>query len=93
MNWQATGNIVFALGSLALVVGLLLRFRLGRWLLAAVWALLTLGSVMSGDLHSLSENPDVNTSTRTVSRYCLLGGGLCALLGLALRAMASKLTS
>ena len=91
MNWQATGNILFGLGVFALVVGMLLRFKVGRWLLAALWLLLTLGSLLGGDLHALADgNPDVDTDPHKASRYWLIGGGICLLLGLAARFLASK---
>jgi hypothetical protein len=91
MNWQDTGNIISGLGVLALLIGLLLRFKVGRWLLAALWLLLTLGSLLGGDLHSLADgNPDVDANPRKASNYWLLGGGICLLLGMAARAVASQ---
>ncbi|QNH61392.1 hypothetical protein [Hymenobacter sediminicola] len=89
MNWHTTGSILLGLGIVALVVGVLLRFRVGRWLLGVLWLLLTLGSLLSGDLHAL-DNPDANTTPQKASRYCLLGGSLGILIGLALRMLASK---
>ena len=90
MNWPTISSILLGLGILALLVWLLLRFRVGRWLLAALWVLLTLGSLFSGDWHSLSDNPDVSTSPQKISRYLLIGGGISVLLGLAVRTLASQ---
>jgi hypothetical protein len=90
MNWETIGNLSLGLGLLALLIGLLLRFRVGRWLLAALWLVLTLGSLLTGDWHSLSDNPDLDTTPQKASRYLLLGGAGCVILGLILRALASK---
>jgi hypothetical protein len=91
MNWQDTGNILTVLGVFAFAIGLLLRFKVGRWILAALLVLITLGSLLSGDWHSLADsNPDVETEPHKASRYWLIGGGICLLLGLAARALASK---
>ena len=90
MNWQNTGNIILGIGVFALVIGLLLRFKVGRWILAALWILITLGSLLSGDWHSLADNPDSDTDPQKASRYWLIGGGIGALLGLAVRALTSK---
>jgi hypothetical protein len=91
MNWQATGNVLLGIGAFAAVVGLLLRFKAGRWLLAALWLLLTLGSLLSGDWHSLADsNPDVDTDPHKISRYWLIGGSISLLLGLAIRTLTSK---
>ena len=91
MDWQATGNILLGIGVFAGVVGLLLRFRVGRWILAALWLLITLGSLLSGDWHSLADNnPDSDTDPHKASRYWLVGGGIGVLLGLVARALASK---
>ncbi|MBO2009410.1 hypothetical protein [Hymenobacter negativus] len=91
MNWQANGNILLGIGAFALGVGLLLRFKAGRWLLAALLVLITLGSLLSGDWHSLADsNPDIGTNPHKASRYWLIGGGICALLGLGFRTLASK---
>lgn len=90
MNWQTISSIFLGFGILALLIGLLLRFRVGRWLLAALWLVLTLGSLLTGDWHSLSDNPDLDTTPEKASRYLLFGGGICVLLGLAFRAWASQ---
>ncbi|WP_022823139.1 hypothetical protein [Hymenobacter norwichensis] len=90
MNWETIGNVLFGLGLLALLIGLLLRFRVGRWLLAALWLVLTLGSLLTGDWHSLSDNPNVDTTPQKASRYLLIGGGGGVILGLILRALTSK---
>ncbi|MDB5267826.1 MAG: hypothetical protein JWP58_866 [Hymenobacter sp.] len=91
MNWQATGNILLGIGALALVVGLLLRFRVGRWVLGALIVLITLGSLLSGDWHALADNnPDTDADPYKVSRYWLIGGGICLLLGLVFRTLVGK---
>ena len=91
MDWQNTGSIFLGLGVFAAVVGGLLRFKVGRWLLAAVWLLLTLGSLLGGDLHALADgNPDVDADPNKASRYWLIGGGICLLLGLAARTVAGR---
>lgn len=90
MNWQNTGNIILGIGVFALVMGLLLRFKLGRWFLAGLWLLFTLGSLLGGDLHALTDNPESDADPVKVSNYFLLGGGICLLLGLALRALVSN---
>ena len=89
MDWQTTGNILFGLGAIALLVGLLLRFRIGRWLLAGLWLVLTLGSLLSGDWHALDSNPDVGNDLQKASNYWLLGGSLGLLVGWALSALSS----
>jgi hypothetical protein len=86
MNWQTTGNILLGLGVIALLVGLLLRFKAGRWLLAALWVIFTLGSLFSGDWHSLSDNPDVD-DPRKASRYWLWGGVICLAVGVVIRSL------
>ncbi|GAB3580101.1 hypothetical protein [Hymenobacter daeguensis] len=86
MNWQDTGNILSALGVFALVVGVLLRFQAGRWLLVALLLILTVISLLSGDF---ADPPDSNDPIKA-SNYWLLGGSLSLLLGLALRTFASK---
>ena len=90
MDWQGIGNVLVCVGIFALLVGVLLRFRVGRWLLAALWVLVTLGSLLSGDLHGLADNPDSPADPHKASRYWLIGGGICLLLGLAARAVASR---
>ncbi|HEX8427237.1 hypothetical protein [Hymenobacter sp.] len=90
MEWQSVGNVLFCLGLLALVVGLLLRFRAGRWLLAALLVVFTLGALLTGDWHSVADNPDTNITPQKASRYLLWGGVVCILLGLAFRTLASK---
>lgn len=91
MDWQNTGSIFLGVGVFAVVVGVLLRFRAGRWLLGVLWLLFTLGSLLGGDLHAAADgNPDVDADPHKASRYWLIGGGICLALGLAFRAMASK---
>lgn len=91
MNWQATGNILLGIGVFAFVVGLLLRFQAGRWLLGMLIVLITLGSLLSGDWHALADNnPDVDADPHKASRYWLIGGGICLLLGLVFRALDSN---
>ncbi len=91
MNWQANGNILLGIGAFALLLGLLLRFKAGRWLLAALLVLLTLGSLLSGDWHALSDgNPDIDGDPHKISRYWLIGGSILLALGLAFRALASQ---
>jgi hypothetical protein len=89
MTWQGTGNILSAFGVFAMVVSVLLRFRAGRWLLAGLWLLFTLGSLLGGDLHALADSPDTDADPMKASHYWLLGGGICLLLGLALRTLAT----
>jgi hypothetical protein len=84
MNWQTTGNILLGLGGIALLVGLLLRVKMGRWLLAGFWLIFTLGSLFSGDWHSLSDNPDVDDPQKA-SRYWLWGGFICLAAGITIR--------
>ena len=86
MNWLATGNILLGIGVFAVLVGLLLRFQVGRWLLAALMLLLTLISLLSGDF---ADTPDTDDPMKT-SGYWLLGGGISLLLGLTLRTFASN---
>ena len=88
MNWQATGNILFGLGVFALVVGMLLSFRVGRWLLAGLLLVLSLISLLSGNF---ADYPNTNSDPMKAGRYWLLGGGIILLLGLVLRAFASKM--
>ncbi|MDO7849519.1 hypothetical protein Q5H92_24350 [Hymenobacter sp. M29] len=91
MDWQATGNIISGLGVISLAIGLLLRFKIGRWLLAGLWLILTLGSLLGGDLHALADgNPDIDANPHKASNYWLIGGGICLLLGFAARAVASR---
>jgi hypothetical protein len=90
MNWQTTGNILLGIGVFASVVGLLLRFKVGRWILAALWLLLTLGSLLGGDVHALTDNPDSDVNPVKVSNYFLIGGGICLLLGLVLRMLTTN---
>ena len=87
MDWQATGNILLCIGIFAVLVGLLLRFKAGRWLLAALLFLLMLGSLLGGDWHALA---DSDNDSHKASRYWLIGGSLCLVLGLAFRALPSK---
>jgi hypothetical protein len=90
MDWQNTGSIFLVLGVFAVVVGGLLRFKVGRWLLATLWLLLTLGSLLSGDLHALTDgSPDVDGDPHRISRYWLIGGGICLLLGWVFRMLAT----
>jgi|GEM_PF-6096629 len=89
MNWQTTGNILLGLGVIALLVGLLLRFKVGRWLLAALWVVLTLGSLFSGDWHALSDNPDTDADPQKASRYWLWGGVICLAVGIIIRSLVS----
>ena len=92
MNWQATGNILLIIGAFALLVGLLLRFEIGRWLLAALLVLLTLGSLLSGDWHLLADSdPTFDADPHKASRYWLIGSGICLAVGLTIKALPSKL--
>jgi hypothetical protein len=86
MDWQGIGNVLVCVGIFALLVGVLLRFRVGRWLLAALLLILSLLSLLSGDY---ADNPDTNDPMKA-SNYWLLGGGISLLLGLAFRTFASK---
>ena len=91
MDWQGIGNVLLCIGVFALLVGLLLRFRVGRWILGALLVLVTLGSLLSGDWHAAADNnPDVDGDPHKASRYWLIGGGICLLLGLAARAVAGR---
>ncbi|RZJ61109.1 MAG: hypothetical protein EOO58_02160 [Hymenobacter sp.] len=91
MDWQATGNIFLGIGIFAVLVGLLLRFKAGRWLLAALLFLLMLGSLLGGDWHALADsNTDIDHDSHKASRYWLIGGSICLVLGLAFRALPSK---
>lgn len=87
MNWLTTGNILLGLGGIALVVGLLLRFKVGRWLLAALWLMLTLGSLLSGDSHAFSDNLDIDADPQQASYYWLWGGVICLAAGISIRSL------
>ncbi|WP_035562786.1 hypothetical protein [Hymenobacter sp. IS2118] len=86
MNWLPIGNILLGIGAFAVLVGLLLRFQVGRWLLIALLLLLTLVALMNGES---ADTPDTDDPIKT-SGYWLLGGGISLLVGLALRTLASK---
>lgn len=85
MNWQLTGNILLGLGVLLGVIGLLLRFKVGRWLLGAVWVLLTLASLFSGDWSDPGSGLD--SDPIKASRWLLGIGGSCLLIGLGIGAV------
>ncbi|MDO7874034.1 hypothetical protein Q5H93_04765 [Hymenobacter sp. ASUV-10] len=86
MNWQTTSDILSGLGVIALLVGLLLRFKVGRWLLAGLWLIVTLGSLFSGDWHGAADNPDVDDPQKA-SRYWLWGGGILLAAGIIIRSL------
>jgi hypothetical protein len=85
MNWQLTGNILSGLGIVLGVIGLLLRFRAGRWLLGALLVLLTLASLFSGDWTDPGSNVDADPLK--ASRWLLIIGGGCLLIGMGIAAL------
>ena len=80
MNWELTRNILSGLGVGLMVIGLLLRFRLGRWLLGAIWVLLTLASLFSGEWSDPGSN--VDSDPRKASRWLFVIGGSMLLIAL-----------
>jgi hypothetical protein len=75
MNWELARNLLFGLGLLALAVGLLLRFKAGRWLLAAILILVTLGALLSGEWSAL-DGDFGSADPLKASRYWLWGGAV-----------------
>jgi hypothetical protein len=75
MHWEPTRNFLFGLGLFALAVGLLLRFKVGRWLLGAIIVLITLGALLSGEWSALDGNFG-SADPLKASRYWLWGGAL-----------------
>ncbi|RTQ45312.1 hypothetical protein EJV47_25905 [Hymenobacter gummosus] len=61
------------------VVGLLLRFKLERWLLGAVLVIFTVASLFTGDWSDPGSG--VDSDPLKVSRWFLIIGGLCLLIG------------
>jgi hypothetical protein len=83
MNWQLTGDILLGLGIVLVVIGLLLRFKVGRWLLGGLLVLLTLASLFSGDWSDPGSS--VDSDPMKVSRWLLIIGGGCLLIALFIR--------
>ncbi|MCC3158704.1 hypothetical protein LJ737_15775 [Hymenobacter sp. 15J16-1T3B] len=73
MNWQQTGTILTGFGIVLVVIGLLLRFKAGRWLLGALLVVLTLASLFSGDWTDPGTN--IDSAPHKASRWLLLIGG------------------
>ena len=86
MNWQNTGNISLGLGFFAVVIGILLQSKAGRWLLTGILLILSAIALCNGEY---ADVPDTNDPLKA-SRYWLIGGGICLLLGLALRSLAYR---
>jgi hypothetical protein len=79
MDWQLTGSIIGGLGIVLVVIGLLLRFKVGRWFLGALLVVLTLASLFSGDWSDPGSGLD--SDPLKTSRWFLIIGGLCLLTG------------
>jgi hypothetical protein len=81
--WHLASNIFLALGITGLVIGTLLRFKVGRWVLGVLLILLFIFSLFEGS----GDWPDTGSDTPLykVSRFLLIAGGCCMVLALLLR--------
>lgn len=84
MDWELTGSIIVGLGIVLVVIGLLLRFKVGRWFLGAVLVIFTLASLFSGDWSDPGSGFD--SDPLKTSRWFLIIGGGCLLIGGGIRA-------
>ncbi|MGI4762976.1 MAG: hypothetical protein ACRYF0_19850 [Janthinobacterium lividum] len=75
MNWELARNLLFGLGLFALAIGLLLRFKRGRWLLGAIIVFITLGALLSGEPSALDSDFG-SADPLKASQYWLWGGAL-----------------
>jgi len=82
-NWQLASNILLGLGIAGIVIGLLLRFKVGRWLLALLLILLFIASLFDGSADWVDPAP--NTPLYKVSRFLLIAGSCCVALALLIR--------
>ncbi|RAK65875.1 hypothetical protein [Hymenobacter edaphi] len=80
MNWQLAQSIVGGLGVLLIVIGVLLRFKVGRWFLGALLVVITLASLFSGDWSDPGSGLD--SDPIKASRWLLLIGGSGILIAL-----------
>ncbi|MFD1466780.1 hypothetical protein ACFQ48_00975 [Hymenobacter caeli] len=79
-NWQLASTIFLVLGIAALVIGLLLRFKAGRWVLGLLLVVFFIASLF--DDHPDLTGPDADTRPEKASRFLLIAGGICLALTL-----------
>jgi FtsH-binding integral membrane protein len=84
-QWQLASTIFLVLGIASLAIGILLRFKVGRWILGFLLVLLFIFSLFegTGDLSTI----DSDTPLHKVSRFLFIAGGCCVVLALLIRSL------
>jgi FtsH-binding integral membrane protein len=84
-QWQSISNIFLVPGIVGLIIGTLLRFEVGRWLLGFLLVLLFIFSLVegTGDLSTIGSD----TPLHKVSRFLFIAGGCCVVLALLIRTL------